>query len=157
MTFLPCLVLAVLLCLSLYLGMRAFSSWLGDRAVARALARPADAPLARLMPESQFVVRLSESEISCQRPEGAIETIRWDKLERVMIHTTSEGPLLPNCFWLLIGSGATGCCIPWGATGEQKLLARLQQLPGFDNRAVIGAGTQDAVITCWQRQPEAGE
>lgn len=157
MTFLACLVLAVLLCLSLYLGMRALSSWLGDRAVARVLARPADAPLVRLMPESQFVVHLSESEVSCQRPDGGIETVRWDEVERVMIHTTSDGPLLPDCFWLLIGSETSGCCIPWGATGGAELLARLQQLPGFDNRAVIGAGTQEAVITCWQRQPEAGE
>ncbi|MBB5034598.1 hypothetical protein [Prosthecobacter vanneervenii] len=157
MTSLACLALAALLCLMLYFGMRALGSWLADRAVARALARSVDAPQARLMPESQFVVRLSESEVSCQRPDGGIETVRWDELERVVIHTTSDGPLLPDCFWLLIGSGTSGCCIPWGASGGAELLARLQQLPGFDNQAVIGTGTQEAVVTCWQRQTNAGE
>lgn len=151
MTFLACLALAALLCLLLYFGMRALGSWSADRAVTRVLARPLAASAARLMPESQFVVRLSESEVSCQRPDGDIETVRWDELERVVIHTTSDGPLLPDCFWLLVGSGTSGCCIPWGATGDAELLARLQQLPGFDNQAVIGAGTQEAVLTCWQR------
>jgi hypothetical protein len=105
------------------------------------------------MLESQFVIYLSETEVSCHRPEGTVETVRWDELERVLIHTTSDGPLLPDCFWLLIGPGTTGCRIPWGATGEGGLLARLQQLPGFDNQAVLKAGTQEAIFTCWQRQP----
>lgn len=156
MTFLASLALAVLLCLLLYFGMRAFGSWLVDRAVARALAPPPDAPVARLMPESQFVVRLSKSEVSCLRPDGGIEAVRWDELERVAIHTTREGPFVPDRFWLLIGPGTSGCCIPWGATGGAELLARLQQLPGFDNQAVIRVGTQDDVITCWQRQPKIG-
>lgn len=112
MTFLASLALAALLCLLLCFGMRALGSWLADRSVARALARSVDAPQARLMPESQFVVRLSESEVFCQRPDGGIETVRWDELERVMIQTTSDGPLLPDRFWLLIGAGTSGCCIP---------------------------------------------
>jgi len=154
MAFAFCLILVVAFYLLLHSGMRVLGSWMADRAVEKALARPLEAPSARLMPESQFVVHLSETEVSCHRPEGTVEAVQWDELERVMIQTTSDGPLLPDRFWLLIGPGTTGCCIPWGATGEGELLARLQQLPGFDNQAVIGAGTQDAVFTCWQRSQE---
>lgn len=149
-----CLILVVAFYLLLHFGMRVLGSWTADREVEKALARPLEAPSARLMPESQFVVHLSETEVSCHRPEGTVETVQWDELERVMIQNTSDGPLLPDRFWLLIGPGTTGCFIPWGATGEGELLARLQQLPGFDNQAVLEGGTQDAVFTCWQRSQE---
>jgi len=85
MTFLASLALAALLCLLLYFGMRALGSWLADRAVARAVAPSPAALAARLMSESKFVVRRSESEVSCHRPDGDIETVRWDELERVII------------------------------------------------------------------------
>ena len=151
MSFYACALFVAIPWIALHFGIRLFGSWVAGRAAARALARPLDARSARLVPESNFVIHMSNDCVSCHRLDGIIETVRWDDLERVLVHTTSDGPLLPDRFWLLIGPGTTGCCIPWGATGERELLARLQQLPGFDNQAVIGAGTQEAVLTCWQR------
>lgn len=132
---------------------RSLSSWMGSRAAAKVLAMPPDAPRARLDPESQFVIHITESEVSCHRPDGIVETVRWDELERINILTNSDGPFAPDCFWLLIGPGSTGCCIPQGATGDVELLARMQELPGFNNQIFMEAmgSTQEAIFTCWEK------
>ena len=96
---------------------------------------------------------MTESAVSCHRPDGVIETVRWDELQQVQVLTTSDGPFAPDCFWLLRGPETTGCCIPQGATGDAELLDRIQKLPGFNNQAFIEAmgSTQEAIFTCWQR------
>ena len=107
-----------------------------------------------LDPEGRFVVRVDVAGVVCERPDGTREGVTWDDLERVEIVSTSEGPRFPDTFWLLVGK-VGGCAIPWGATGEADLLERLQQLPGFDNSAVIGAASEatDARRTCWEQAP----
>lgn len=153
MTILACLVLAVLLYRMMHFGQRVLVAWMSDRVVKRILARPADAPRAQLDPESQYVVHITESEVSCHRPDGIVETVRWDELERINILTNGDGPFAPDCFWLLIAPGTTGCCIPQGATGDVELLARMQELPGFNNQVFMEAmgSHQEAIFTCWQR------
>ena len=107
---------------------------------------------APLQPESQFVVRLSDSEVVCQRPDGQTERVAWDDLRRVEILTTPDGPFSPDAFWVLSGSDS-GCVIPWGATGDRELLERLQRLPQFDNMAVINSApkTEESMTLCWQK------
>ena len=108
---------------------------------------------ARLDPESNFVIHMTDSDVSCHRPDGVVETVRWDELQQVQVLTTSDGPFAPDCFWLLMGPETTGCCIPQGANGDAALLDRLQQLPGFDNSVFIEAmgSTQEAIFTCWEK------
>ena len=128
----------------------AIDTWRVERAMRRA------GPSARrLVPESLFVVRLGDDDVVCERPDGTRERVTWDDLQRVEIVNTSDGPMRPDTFWLLIGD-AGGCAIPWGATGERQLLDRLQKLPGFLNAAVISAATDagDARRTCWERVPK---
>ena len=153
MDFITILTLVILIYLVSHFGPRIFGSWMGSRVLAKVLDQPADAPRAKLDPESQFVILITESEVSCHRPDGIVETVRWDELERINVLTNSDGPFAPDCFWLLIGPGTTGCCIPQGATGDVKLLARMQELPGLNNQAFMEAmgSTQEAIFTCWQR------
>lgn len=107
---------------------------------------------APLQPESQFVVHLSDTEVHCQRPDGRTERVAWGDLQRVEILTTPDGPFAPDAFWVLSGTDS-GCVIPWGATGGDELLERLQRLPRFDNMAVISAApkSEDAMTLCWQK------
>lgn len=153
MDLITILTLAILIYLVLHFGPRIFGSWMGSRVLAKVLDQSADAPRTKLDPESQFVIHITESEVSCHRPDGIVESVRWDDLERIDILTNSDGPFAPDCFWLLIGPGTTGCCIPQGATGDVKLLARMQELSGFNNQAFMDAmgSTQEAIFTCWQR------
>jgi hypothetical protein len=102
--------------------------------------------------ESRFVVRLSDAEIACERPDGKVERVGWAGLQKVEIVTTDDGPFVPDVFWVLHGTDG-GCAIPQGAPGDSQLLERLQALPGFDNGAVIEAMTcvSNKRFLCWQR------
>ena len=84
---------------------------------------------------------------------GRQETIRWSELRNVTIMTTDEGPFEDDVFWVLSGT-QTGCLVPSEAEGMKELLPRLQQLPGFDNEAVIRAmgSTANERFLCWQEK-----
>lgn len=105
-----------------------------------------------LLPESRFVVRLSDTEVTCERPDGKVERVGWADLQKVEVVTTSDGPFAPDVFWVLHGTDG-GCAVPQGATGDSELLERLQALPGFDNHAFIEAmsSASDRRFLCWQR------
>lgn len=106
----------------------------------------------RLYPESTYVVTITDTEVSCKRPDGGSETVSWDELRAVVLETTDEGPFAMDVFWILVGNGR-GCIIPQGATGEQELIDRLQALPGFDNQAMIDAMacTENQKFLCWKK------
>ena len=152
---------ALLLCVlvsALALAVLAFERWWLRRSVRRLVARlqrdrevgVRDTP--RLLPESLYVVRLSDAGVTCNHPDGDAESVEWDDLQRVEIVTTDRGPRLPDVFWVLHGSEA-GCVVPQGATGKDELLGRLQRLPGFRNEAVIEAGPSagNRRFLCWER------
>jgi hypothetical protein len=108
-------------------------------------------------PESLDVVQLSYTIVSCQHPGGLIEQVDWRDLARVEIITTDAGPFAPDVFWALNGS-TTGCGIPSGATGAAQMLCRPHalpgfNLPGFNNRAEIGAGPSatNRRFLAWER------
>lgn len=109
-------------------------------------------PRARLEPESRFLVRLSDSVIVCERPDGRVERVGWGDLQKVEIVTMGDGPVAPDVFWVFHGTTG-GCAVPQGATGDKELLERLWALPGFDNRAFIEAmsSASDRRFVCWQR------
>jgi hypothetical protein len=115
-------------------------------------------PHAPLEPESRFIVRLTDTEVACERPDGKTERVAWSDLQRVEVLTTSDGPMFPDVFWLLHGRDG-GCAIPQGATGDKELLERLQTLPGFDNGKVIEAmgSTSDRRFLCWQRAASSSQ
>jgi hypothetical protein len=106
----------------------------------------------QLRPESLYVVRLSESGVSCTNPEGATESVTWADLRQVEIVTTDQGPFFPDVFLVLHGSKAD-CVVPQGATGDRELFERLQQLPSFRNEVVIEAmsSTDNRRFLCWEQ------
>ena len=130
------------------------ASRIDSRTLDRALhpERHASEPRTHLEPESRFIVRLSDSEVVCERPDGKVERVGWADLQKVEVVTTRDGPFAPDVFWVLHGTDS-GCAVPQGATGDSQLLERLQALPGFNNRAFIEAmsSTSDRRFLCWQR------
>ena len=100
-------------------------------------------------------VTVTDEEVIHMRPDGSTESMRWDQLAEVGILTTDEGPFQEDVFWMLLGAdGRSGCAVPQGADGNEELLARLQQLPNFDNGTVIKAmgSTANASFTWWKRR-----
>lgn len=87
---------------------------------------------------------------------GEHDFMRWDQLQWVVIEATmeEEGRSL---IWRLQGLGVRRCRIPFGIEGEQLMLARLQNLPGFDVLAVAEAlcGSDAGRFICWRRDRSA--
>jgi hypothetical protein len=106
----------------------------------------------KLMPERKFVVEFDDRVVSLSHPERKKEVVPWVDIDEVAIATTDNGPWACDWFWVL-RAGSGGLVVPQGATGESKLLERLQQLPGFDNGAILAVGprTDKSQVTCWKR------
>ncbi len=111
------------------------------------------APSRHLQPESCFSVMFDEESVTCKQPDGSEETVKWDNLSSVVVETNDTGPLGCDVFYRLTGrSRDSECVIPQGANGEQELVERLQQLPEFDNGALIEAmcSFENRRFVCWK-------
>lgn len=98
-------------------------------------------------------VAFDDEGVTWTRRHGLAEQVGWDELLSVDIATTNEGPWFEDVFWLL-SAGDHGCVVPSGAEGMVELLTRLQQLPGFDDKAVIRAMgcTNNDLFPVWSRE-----
>lgn len=97
-------------------------------------------------------VIFDDDRVTRKLANGHTETVRWEALREVAIVTTDLGPFVDDVFWLL-SSDDGGCAVPSETEGAAALLHRLQQLPGFDNIAVIEAmgSTNNASFLVWRR------
>src|SRR4051794_5572709 len=97
-------------------------------------------------------VTFDDDGVTCRRPDGLVEAVRWADLQIVLIQTIDAGPAVDDVFWVL-GGGDSGCVVHSEAEGMNLLLERLQRLPGFDNNAVIQAMscTENQNFVCWKR------
>jgi hypothetical protein len=104
--------------------------------------------------ESDCVVEIKDGEVISTRGGVLVERVSLERLQKVKILSTGDGPMVPDIFWVLEADGREGCLIPWGAKGEEVLLDQFQRWPGFRSDAVtIAAGrTEPGVILCWDRE-----
>lgn len=108
------------------------------------------------MMENQVEITFDADGMTAVYPDGSARSVRWDDLESIIIETNDSGPWGSDVWWVL--RGRTGeCHYPMGAAGENEMLERLQQLPGFDNDAVIQAmmSAENAEFICWRRSDPA--
>jgi hypothetical protein len=105
--------------------------------------------LARMAPE--WIV--TEDGVTVIQRERVREEVRWEDLVRVEIVTTDRGPWDDDMFYVLTGADGRSVVVPSEAPTSGEVLARLQQLPGFDNQAVIDSAscTDNQRFLCWQR------
>jgi hypothetical protein len=99
-------------------------------------------------------VDFDEEHVVHRRPDGKVERISWTELTEVGILTTDDGPFEEDVIWMLLDSSrGSGCAIPSGAKGMDRLLKKLQELPDFDNEQVVLAmgSVVDARFVCWRR------
>ncbi|WP_084582239.1 hypothetical protein [Sphingomonas azotifigens] len=102
-------------------------------------------------PEAQFVVEVTaEDAIVCRAPGQPDQRIRMTDLASVHVETNDSGPWGADVWWLLNdNTGHTRVAFPQLATGEDAVLARLGQLPGF---AVQGMNARsNARFLCWRK------
>lgn len=102
-------------------------------------------------------VAVDERGMLCVHVNGDSEAVRWDQIDRVSIRTTDKGPFDDDVFFVLATAVGT-LVIPQPARGSGELLRSLQQLPDFDNEAVIEAMacTDNREFLCWPREGSDG-
>ena len=101
-------------------------------------------------PGGPYTVTLTDDEIICEHPKRPKESIRWDAVTEIRLVTTSEGPFLPDMWYLFLGD-KTGCSVPSEANGFDQLWNVFKQrFPGLDYNAIINAGTADNQKTIWK-------
>jgi len=99
-------------------------------------------------------VEFDDQEIRRFLPGGKRESIRWDELHEIGIVTTDEGPGVDDVFWLFLNADRSrGCAVSNDAEGFAALLQRIQQLPDFNNEAVVMAmgSAVDNKFVVWQK------
>ena len=106
------------------------------------------------------VVTCDDETINVRWARGLTASSTWDDIRRVLIRTTDQGPFDDDVFFV-IETADKSFVIPQAALGASLLLDRLQQLPGFDNEAVIDSMgcTDNKEFLCWERgnQPNSDE
>ncbi|MGH3439590.1 MAG: hypothetical protein ACRDRN_24430 [Sciscionella sp.] len=88
-----------------------------------------------------------------QLADGSHEAVSWHELKEVAIRTIPDAMWGEDAFFLLVGSQGDGCAVPSRHPAADDLMARLQELPGFDDKAFFEAmtSTEDSLFVCWQR------
>lgn len=104
-------------------------------------------------PPPPAVIEFDDASVTYTSSEGVTESVRWADLSMVMIKTMADEPV-GNQVWMLVGGETSGCTFTSDAQGFNKVIERLQQLPGFDPKVAIKAAacTDDNMFLCWQRQ-----
>lgn len=108
-------------------------------------------------PQSSNILNISvsfdEQKIICKCSRGEVHELYWDELVGVAIETTNQGPFFEDVFWYL-GAKDRTLHIPQSAQGFCKLLAQLQHLPNFDNKALAAAMVcmDNKIFICWQKE-----
>jgi hypothetical protein len=96
-------------------------------------------------------VTTDQAGIHFVRASGICESVCWDEIVRVVLRTSDKGPFEDDVFFV-VETARDPLVIPQPAHGFDDLLRALQQLPGFDNQAVIEAMgcTDNREFVCWQ-------
>ena len=102
-------------------------------------------------PGGPYQVIVTDESISCTHPKRGTELIRWDEINEIRLVTTSDGPLLPDMWYLFVGDDG-GCSVPSEAKGFDQLWDIFKtRFPGFDYQGIIQAGTSDDQRVLWKK------
>ena len=84
---------------------------------------------------------------------GRFDIVRWTDLREVNVETTAAGPWSDDFFLVLVASGRRSIRIPDPLV--PIVLPSVQQLPNFDNDALIRAvgSVHKATFRCWVYEP----
>ena len=105
-------------------------------------------------------LEIDDTMIRCCFPDGTVQQMAWNELKAVIIETNDSGPFEEDVYFLLLSESKENfCAIPQCADSTQTLISRVQNLPEFDNEAVIKAMgcTSNRSFLCWEQKGWVGE
>lgn len=103
-------------------------------------------------------VTYDERQIVRHVPDGTVERICWDELDRISIITTDQGPWNEDAYWIFEDAARQkGCMIGNGAEGFPALLDHISSFGGFSHERVIEAMgcTSNKRFIIWNRSDDS--
>lgn len=103
--------------------------------------------------EQRYVVQMDEVMISVIHPYGEVQSVNWDAINSIAIHTNDGGPYNIDLWWVL-STAESHCMWPFGAAGETQAMEEVtKRFPDINERVLTMAygSTEEADFVCWER------
>ena len=125
-----------------------FFSWIN-----RLISQPKQAD--KLYPECLTSVAFDENSVRTTCETSPSREMLWSEVTRIWLHTTSEGPWVPDAWWILVDDVADSTLhFPQGVTGEDALLQEISRR--FEGFKIDGMNsTKDEKFLLWQKTPQS--
>jgi hypothetical protein len=102
-------------------------------------------------PGGPYEVTVTDLNLTCTHPKRPTEVIRWDHVEQITLVTTSDGPFLPD-LWYVFSGVEVGCSVPSEAKGFDQLWEIFKlRFPEIDYEAMISARTGETKKVIWEK------
>ncbi len=129
-------------------------SWLFMRRVDKMLDsminNPMDTPVTSPPPFPDYKTIMDENGIACEHPKRKRESVAWDEVIEIGLFSTSDGPWLPD-LWFVFSGKNSGCSVPTSGQDSEKVWDEIKKrFPGFDYEAFISESkTYEHYATLW--------
>lgn len=104
-------------------------------------------------PEDDFEVTITDDFVRVEHPKRKTEEIFWKDINEIKFINTDTGPFTPDVWLALIGNNS-GCLIPQGTEGYEKVYDIVSKYEGFDYENVIKSmsSTDNEQFLLWTRK-----
>lgn len=100
-------------------------------------------------------ITITEKEIICNySSQNVKDRVQWDKINRIQILTTDEGPESCDVFYMIRDSTGGGVSIPHDREESKIVTDRILSLPGFDFEMFTKAmgSTENKWFDVWEKK-----
>lgn len=106
-------------------------------------------------PEDDFVTVITEESVCVEHPRKQSEQILWKDIEVIKLINTDSGPAAPDLWLALLGSHS-GCLIPHGSIGFDKVYQIISKYDNFDFESVTESmrSTENREFLLWERKKD---
>ena len=104
-------------------------------------------------PEDDFVITITDEIVRVEHPYRKTEEILWKDINEIRFINTDTGPFTPDVWLALIGD-KSGCLLPQGSKGCEKVYDIVSKYEGFDFENVIKSmsSTDNEQFLLWTRK-----
>ena len=106
-----------------------------------------------IQPEDYFETIITDEFIRVEHPQRKTEQILWNEINEIKFINTDAGPFFPDVWLALLGENS-GCLIPHGSSGCEKVYEIVSKYEGFDFENVTKSMsyTDNDEFLLWKRK-----
>lgn len=104
-------------------------------------------------PEDDFTIMITDELVRVEHPQRKTEQISWNDIKEIWLVNTDTGPASIDIWLALVGDGS-GCLVPHGTDGYNKVYDIVSAYDGFDFEKVIESmsSTADERFVVWKKK-----